>query len=74
MRSRSRPVDMWSPLYPGAIVMLLPGQSEFASYPSQSREALDLCTSPPLPMDACFLGEYFGNDQRDEVHIYASQD
>jgi hypothetical protein len=58
---------------PGAIVTLLPGQSEFAVTHRITRGTRPLHLTA-TPDGRVFFGEYFSNDQRDEVHIYASQD
>jgi hypothetical protein len=58
---------------PGAIVSLMPGQSEFADTHRITRGTRPLHVTA-TPDGRVFFGEYFSNDQRDEVHIYASQD
>lgn len=58
---------------PGAIVTLLPGQFEFAITHRITRGTRPLHVTA-TPDGRVFFGEYFSNDQHDEVHIYASQD
>jgi hypothetical protein len=60
-------------IVPGAIVTLLPGETEFRVSHEISRgtRPLHLCTSPD---GRIFWGEYFHNPDRDEVHIYTSRD
>ncbi len=58
---------------PGAIATLAPGETEFRISHKLLRgtRPLHLATAP---RDHIFFGEYFDNQQRDEVHIYASSD
>jgi hypothetical protein len=57
---------------PGAIVSMAPGETEFrVSHPiSRGTRPLHIASTP----DRLFWGEYFDNPEREEVHIYASQD
>lgn len=58
---------------PGAIVTLVPGETEF-----QVTHAIARGTRPlhiaATPSGKLFWGEYFDNQQRDKVHLYASHD
>ncbi len=58
---------------PGAIVTLVPGESEFqlSHRVLRGTRPLHITASPD---DHVFWGEYFDNPSRDEVHIYASTD
>jgi hypothetical protein len=58
---------------PGAIVTLMPGASEFAVTHQITRGTRPLHVTATPNGQVCF-GEYFSNEQRGEVHIYASQD
>jgi hypothetical protein len=58
---------------PGAIVTLAPGQSEFRVTHRIQRGTRPLHITA-VPNGHVFFGEYFDNAQRDEVHIYSSQD
>ncbi len=58
---------------PGAIVSLMPGQSQFAVAHRITRGIRPLHVTATSD-GRVFFGEYFSNEQRDEVHIYASQD
>ncbi len=58
---------------PGSIVTLLPGQSDFAVTHRITRGTRPLHVIA-TPDGRVLFGEYFSNDQRDEVHIYASPD
>src|SRR4029077_2894946 len=58
---------------PGAIVSLIPGQSEFAATHRITRGTRPLHVTA-TPDGRVLFGEYFSNEQRDEVHICASQD
>jgi len=58
---------------PGAIVTLIPGASEFIVSHRVTRGTRPLHITA-TPGGRVFFGEYFSNDQREEVHIYASQD
>jgi hypothetical protein len=58
---------------PGAIVMLPPGESEFRMCHQMLRGTRPLHISA-TPDGKVFWGEYFDNAERDEVHIYVSED
>jgi hypothetical protein len=58
---------------PGSIVTLGPGESEFRHTHAITRGTRPLHVTA-TPAGAVFWGEYFDNPQRDEVHIYGSQD
>jgi hypothetical protein len=58
---------------PGSIVTLRPGESEFRQTNAITRGTRPLHITETLG-GAAFWGEYFDNAQRDEVHIYGSQD
>jgi len=58
---------------PGAIVTLISGQSEFAVTHRITRGTRPLHVTP-TPHGRVLFGEYFSNEQRDQVHIHASQD
>lgn len=58
---------------PGAIVTLAPGQSEFRVTHRILRGTRPLHITV-VPSGHVFFGEYFDNAERDEVHIYSSQD
>jgi hypothetical protein len=58
---------------PGAIVRLQPGESEFNISHQISRGTRPLHITA-MPDGTILWGEYFDNPQRDEVHIYASDD
>ena len=58
---------------PGAIVTLIAGQSEFTVTHRITRGTRPLHVTA-TPDGRVLFGEYFSNDQRDEVHIYASLD
>src|SRR5271167_1599579 len=58
---------------PGAIVTLLPGETEFRPTRTILRGTRPLHITA-VPGGAIFWGEYFDNRVRDEVHIYASSD
>lgn len=58
---------------PGAIVTLIPGQSEFTLTHRITRGTRPLHVTA-TPDGRVLFGEYFSNKQRDEVHIFASQD
>lgn len=58
---------------PGAIVTLRPGDCEFHQSHTITRgtRPLHICV---VPKGRIYWGEYFDNANRDEVHIYASED
>ena len=58
---------------PGAIVTLVPGESEFqlSHHVLRGTRPLHITTTPD---DHVVWGEYFDNPARDEVHIFASTD
>jgi hypothetical protein len=58
---------------PGAIVTLVPGDSEFKVTHRILRGTRPLHIAA-TPDGRVYFGEYFGNAARDEVHIYASSD
>lgn len=58
---------------PGAIITLGPGEPEFHVSHKVLRGMRPLHIAV-TPSDRIFWGEYFDNRQRDEVHIYASDD
>jgi len=58
---------------PGAIVTLAPGENEFRTAHRVLRGTRPLHIAV-TPSDHAFWGEYFDNQQRDEVHVYASTD
>jgi hypothetical protein len=58
---------------PGAIVVRLPGASEFLSTHTIKRGTRPLHIVA-TPVGKLFWGEYFDNPTRDEVHIYGSAD
>jgi hypothetical protein len=58
---------------PSSIVTLGPGKSEFRQTHAITRGTRPLHITA-TPDGALFWGEYFDNAQRDEVHIYGSQD
>jgi hypothetical protein len=58
---------------PSSIVTLGPGESEFRQTHAITRGTRPLHITA-TPDGALFWGEYFDNAQRDEVHIYGSQD
>jgi hypothetical protein len=58
---------------PGAIVTLLPGETEFRLSHKVLRGTRPLHITA-TPDGRIFWGEYFDNPHRDEVHIYASSD
>jgi hypothetical protein len=57
----------------GAIVTLAPGEDEFLASHLVLRGTRPLHITA-TPRQGIFWGEYFDNPQRDEVHIYASED
>ena len=58
---------------PGAIVTLVPGNSEFRITHRITRGTRPLHITA-TPQGHLFFGEYFDNPQRDEVHIFGSDD
>jgi hypothetical protein len=58
---------------PGSIVTLRPGDSEFYESHSITRGTRPLHITA-VPEGQIYWGEYFDNANRDEVHIYASED
>lgn len=58
---------------PGAIVTLLPGETEFRVTHAITRGTRPLHIAS-VPGGTIYWGEYFDNAARDEVHIYASSD
>ena len=58
---------------PGAIISLAPGETEFRVSHDIARGTRPLHITA-TPDKRLFWGEYFDNPQRDEVHIYASED
>ncbi|PYX78199.1 MAG: hypothetical protein DMG70_32470 [Acidobacteria bacterium] len=58
---------------PGAIISLAPGEIEFRISHEVVRGTRPLHITA-TPDKRLFWGEYFDNPQRDEVHIYASED
>jgi hypothetical protein len=58
---------------PSSIVTLGPGESKFRQTHAITRGTRPLHITA-TPGGAVFWGEYFDNAQRDEVHIYGSQD
>ncbi|HEX6504218.1 MAG TPA: hypothetical protein VF011_13325 [Terriglobales bacterium] len=58
---------------PGAIVSLMPGETEFRVSHSIQRGTRPLHITA-TPDGKVFWGEYFDNRDRDEVHIYVSPD
>ena len=58
---------------PGSIVTLRPGDSEFYESHSITRGTRPLHITA-VPMGNIYWGEYFDNANRDEVHIYSSDD
>lgn len=58
---------------PGAIITLAPGERQFRLSHTVLRGTRPLHIAV-TPNDHIFWGEYFGNAQRDEVHIYGSTD
>jgi hypothetical protein len=58
---------------PGAIVTLAPGETEFRVSHKLLRGSRPLHIAT-TPNGRVFWGEYFNNANRDEVHIYASED
>ena len=58
---------------PGAIVTLRPGDREFYQSHTITRGTRPLHISV-VPKGRIYWGEYFDNANRDEVHIYASED
>lgn len=58
---------------PGAIVTLRPGEAEFRRTHKILRGTRPLHITT-VPSGAIYWGEYFGNRDREKVHIYASTD
>lgn len=58
---------------PGAIIRLVPGDSEFSVCHRVTRGTRPLHIAA-TPAGHLFWGEYFDNPNRDEVHVYASSD
>jgi hypothetical protein len=58
---------------PGAIVTLHPGDTEFVITHRLVRGTRPLHITV-IPNGPAFWGEYFDNPQRDEVHVYGSED
>jgi hypothetical protein len=58
---------------PGAIISLAPGETEFRISHDLQRGTRPLHITA-APDKRLFWGEYFDNPQRDEVHIYTSED
>ncbi len=58
---------------PGAIITLPPHADEFSVSHLVSRGTRPLYIAA-TSSDKVFFGEYFGNTERDEVHIYCSED
>ncbi len=58
---------------PGAMVRLVPGESEFKPAHITTRGTRPLHVTA-TPNGRVFFGEYFDNPARDQVHIYASED
>jgi len=58
---------------PGAIVTLLPGETEFHTTHAITRGKRPLHIAS-VPGGTVYWGEYFDNAARDEVHVYASND
>jgi hypothetical protein len=58
---------------PGAIITLQPGETEFRATHAITRGTRPLHITA-VPGGSVYWGEYFDNADRDEVHIYASQD
>jgi hypothetical protein len=58
---------------PGTIALLPPGEKQFRVTHTLERgtRPLHIAVSPD---NQIFWGEYFGNPERDEVHVYSSQD
>jgi hypothetical protein len=58
---------------PGAIIRLVPGDSEFSVCHRVTRGTRPLHIAA-APAGHLFWGEYFDNPNREEVHVYASSD